>query len=76
MRGDAIRSWSNGVTSAIVFGATGMLQGMKEPYRKGESDSILALSLAIAAARLQSNVTRASMGRAIELRKRLIQKRS
>jgi len=53
-----------------------MLQGMKEPYRKGESDSILALSLAIAAARLQSNVTRASMGRAIELRKRLIQKRS
>jgi hypothetical protein len=31
---------------------TGMLQGRKNPYRKGESDSILTLSLAIAAARL------------------------
>jgi hypothetical protein len=31
-----------------------MLQGRKNPYRKGESDSILTLSLAIAVARLQS----------------------
>jgi hypothetical protein len=30
------------------------LQGLKEPYRKGPSDSILALSLAMAAVRLPS----------------------
>ena len=33
---------------------TGMLQGRKNPYRKGESDFILTLSLAITAARLWS----------------------
>jgi hypothetical protein len=33
------------------FGTTGMLLGMKESYKKGESDSILALSLAAGIAR-------------------------
>jgi hypothetical protein len=32
-----------------VFGTTGLLSGMKESYKKGESESILALSLAAAA---------------------------
>jgi hypothetical protein len=31
-----------------------MLLGMKESYKKGESESILALSLAVVAARRQS----------------------
>jgi hypothetical protein len=33
------------------FGTTGMLSGMKESHKKGESESILALSLAVSIAR-------------------------
>jgi hypothetical protein len=36
------------------FGTTGMLLGMKEPYKKGESESILAPSLAASIARCWS----------------------
>ncbi|MFL6354409.1 MAG: hypothetical protein ACJ74Z_21515, partial [Bryobacteraceae bacterium] len=48
---------------------TGMLLGMKESYKKGESDSILALSLAAGIARCWPKRRQRYRCRAIELRK-------
>jgi hypothetical protein len=49
-----------------------MLLGMKESYKKGESESILAPSLAVVAVRQQLKRSQVSVGRTIELRKTLI----
>ena len=41
-------------SAPLPYPTTGMLSGMKESYKKGESESILAPSLAAAVARRQS----------------------